>query len=173
MPLTRQQKEQRVATMIETISRATSVVFMSFDELTVDAAETLRDKLFVDGSQMQVIPKRLLRLVLKQLKLEQLDPVAQAGQVAVIWGSDAVAPAKALYEFTKEHENVRLLAGVLEDGFLSLSEVTSLAQLPSRQQLLGQLLSVLVGPLRGFQGVLSGVQRQMVYVLTAIADQKK
>lgn len=171
MALTREQKEQAISSMDQEIAAATSVVFVSFDALTIVDVNELRDKLFESGSRMRVMPKRLLRLVMQQRGLE-FDPTTHTGQMAVIWGSDAVAPAKVLYEFAKSHENLQLLAGSLEGETISLEQVKSLAQLPSKQELLGQLVGVLAGPMRGFASVLSGVPRNMVYVLSAIQEQK-
>jgi large subunit ribosomal protein L10 len=172
MPLTKQQKRERVAEVQDNLTTATSAVFMAYDGLTVDDVEELRDTLFAQGSRLRVVPKRLLRLALQQAELD-FDPTAHEGQVAIIWGSDAVAPAKVLHAFAKTHENLRILGGTLEKKMLSLEQVQALAQLPSREQLLGQLVSVLVGPLRGFQYVLTGAQRQLVYALQAVADSRK
>jgi len=172
MPLTRQQKEQRISEVKDTIKGATSVVFMSYDGLTVDDSEDLRDKLFESKSSIKIVPKRLLNLALKAAELE-FDPTNEAGQIAMAWGEDAVAPAKVLHTFAKKNEKVRLVAGILEGAVLSGEQIMALAQLPSKEQLLGQFVSVLVGPVRGLQSVLSGAQRDFVYALSAIAEQKQ
>lgn len=171
MPLTRQQKEEVVQQMTDHVSSASSVVFFSYSGLNVQDSGELRDKLFEAGCGMRVMPKRLLKLVLQSAKLD-FDAISQEGQLAVVWGSDAVSPAKILYEFAKGKENIHLLAGALEHEMVTLDQVKNLAQLPSREQLLGQLVGVLAGPMRGLVGVLSGVPRQMVYVLQAVKDQK-
>lgn len=150
-----------------------SVVFVSYDNLNVEEIGELRASLHKAGGGMRVIPKRLLKIALSNIKLD-FDPTAQEGQLAVVWGDDAVAPAKTLNEFAQGHEEkIHLLAGTLEGGILSLEEVTALAKLPSRQELIGQLVSVIAGPARGLVTVLSGVQRNTVQVLKAIADQKQ
>jgi large subunit ribosomal protein L10 len=171
MPLTRQQKEQRVAQTQESIAGAVSVVFMTYDGLTVDAMEDLRDKLHAEGAALKVLPKRLLKIVLQQAKLD-FDPTTTTGQLAIVWGPDPVMPAKVLHTFAKEHETVHLVAGTLEGKLLGLEDVRALALLPTRHELLGKLVGTLVNPIRGFATVLNGVQRQTVYVLQAIADQK-
>ncbi len=171
MALTRQQKEQTVEQAEQAIKSATSVVFMAFDGLTITQVNELRSKLFAEGASMRVMPKRLLRLVVKNVNID-FDPQIHVGQVALIWGNDAVAPAKVLQAFAKANNNIQLLAGALEGATLSLDQVNALAALPTREQLLGQLVGVLSGPVRGLATVLSGVQRQIVYVLTAIAEKK-
>ncbi len=171
MPLTRQQKETRVQEVGSDVSGASGVVFLAYDALTIASVNELRDKLFAEGCSMRVVPKRLLKIALKGASLE-FDPMAHDGQMAIIYGSDAVSPAKILAAFAKGKENLRLVAGVLEGKEIAAAEVLALAKLPSKQQLLGQLVGVLSGPMRGFAQVLSGVPRATVYVLQAIADQK-
>lgn len=171
MALTRQQKEERVVQVSTELKSATSVVFVAYDGLTVDDLEELRDQLFLSQSRLRVVPKRLLKLALKEAAVD-FDPSAEVGQLAIVWGSDPVAPAKALHAFAKKNDKAKLVAGILEGAVLSLEQITALAQLPSREQLLGQLVSVLAGPARGFVQVLSGVPKSFLYALKAISDTK-
>jgi len=172
MTLTRQQKETIVADTQEALQSTTAMVLVSFDKLTVEESRQLRDQLSEAGGNMRVVPKRLLKIIFSNIKFD-IDPTALDGQLAVAWGQDPVTPAKTLNEFAKEHEEkLTLLSGTLEGSVLTLEEVKELAALPTREQLIGQLLSVLNGPARGFASVLSGVQRSTVQVLQAIVDKK-
>lgn len=171
MALTRQQKEARVTQVSIDLKAATSVVFVAYNGLTVDELEELRDQLFTSQSRLQVVPKRLLKLALKEAAVD-FDPSTQVGQLAIIWGSDPVAPAKVLHTFARKNDKARLVAGVLEGVALSQEQVTALALLPSHEQLLSQLVSVLSGPARGLAQVFSGVPRSFVYALRAIGDKK-
>jgi len=172
MALTRQQKEQRIKTTTEDLSGAVSYVFLSYDAFNVEDVEELRGQMHEQGVSMRVMPKRLLKIVLQNVELD-FDPTQVDGQLAVVWGSDAVAPAKVLYEFAKERDNLKLVAGAMDGSPLSAEEVTALAQLPGREELLAKLVGTLAGPISGFQSVLSGVQRNAVYVLTAVKEQKE
>lgn len=171
MPLTRQQKEEVVSQVQEAASGATSMVFVGFNGLTLAEIEELRGKLYEEGCSMRVVPKRLMRLALQNANV-QYDPTEYGGQVALVWGSDAVAPAKVLAQFAKGKETMQLLAGALEGGAISLEQVKELASLPSRDEMIGRLVGTIAGPLRGMVGVLSGVPRATVYVLQAIKDKK-
>lgn len=172
MALTRSQKEQTVATVQTNVSDAVSAVFVTFDGLSITDMGELRDQLFEAGCSMQVVPKRLLGIAVKNAGID-FDPRAHEGQIAVVWGSDAVAPAKVLHKFAKDKDNVQLRAGVLEGESISDEQITALAKLPSKEQLIGQLLSVLNGPARGFATVLAAVPRDFVYALSAIKDKKE
>ncbi len=172
MPLTRQQKEERVATTQKDLEGATSSVVVAYNGLNVSDVGDLRTALHQQGAKLRVLPKRLLRLVMQNMK-HDFDPTAVEGQIAVAWGNDPVAPAKVLHDFAKKHQDILwLVAGVMEGTLLTKEQVTALAQLPSRDQLLGQLLNVMTGPARGLVLTLSGVQRNFVYALNAIAEKK-
>ena len=131
----------------------------------------LRNKLFEAGCDMRVVPKRLLKIALTGANIS-FNPMEHTGQMAVISGKDGVSPAKVLFAFAKGKENLRLVAGLLDGKEITAADVIALAKLPSKQELLGQLVGVLSGPMRGMVQVLSGVPRGAVYVLQAIADQK-
>ena len=171
MSLTKEQKKDTIEQVEKSLKDAVSVAFVSFDGLTIKEVNDLRAQLFEVGSKMRVIPKRLLKLVMGNLKLE-FDPKAHSGQVAVIWGDDAVAPAKAVHTFAKTSEHLTLIGGALEGKDLSQEQISALASLPSKQELLGQLVGTIAGPMRGMVTVFSGVQRSTVQVLKAIADSK-
>lgn len=172
MALTREQKEQRVAEASEALTKAMSYVLVTYDALTVPDVEELRGKMHEAGVSMRVLPKRLLRLVLQQVKLD-FDPTQHEGQMAVAWSDDLVAPAKVLAEFVKGHEHMQMVAGAMEGVFLSQAEVQALALLPSRKELLAKVVGSLAAPLTKVVRVLSGVQAKMVFVLVAIRDQKE
>lgn len=173
MALTRQQKEEQVQSVAQSMGEATAAVFIAFNGVSLADMTELRDKLHAAGCRMRVVPKRLLKLAAKNAELD-FDPTQAEGQVAIAWGGDAVAPAKVLHDFVKTRkDNMSLIAGSLEGEVLSQEQVLALAALPSRDQLLGQLVSVLAGPMRGFAQVLSGVPRAAVYVLQAVKEQKE
>ena len=92
--------------------------------------------------------------------------------VAVSYG-DPVAPAKVLTKFGKDYPALELKAGVLGGKAIDVEGIKALSKLPSREELLSQLLSVFNGPARSFVSVLSGVPRSFLGVLNAIKEQKE
>ena len=77
---------------------------------------------------------------------------------------------KALLDWAKKEQAIKLRGGMLERRALALEEVQSLAALPPLQVLRGQAVSAIAAPLTGFVGVLQGIVRKFVGVLQAIAD---
>ena len=80
--------------------------------------------------------------------------------------------AKVINNFAKDHEALKIKEGLLGKKLLRPADVTALAELPSKEVLLAQLLGVLNGPARGFVTVLSAVPRGLVTLLSAYEKKK-
>jgi large subunit ribosomal protein L10 len=125
-----------------------------------------------------VVKNSLLRLALKTQGeiTPQVEELLQ-GPTATVYGfDDPVAPAKILLEFAKDHEAIKVKVGfMIKDGaleILSADQVDALAKLPSKPELIAQLIARLNSPRVGFVQVLRGNLSGLVYALKAIQDQK-
>jgi len=78
-----------------------------------------------------------------------------------------------LIEFAKKNPELEIKVGVLDGKLLTKQDLTALAELPSREVLLGKLVSVMAAVPTSFVTVLSGVPRSFVQVLNAYCDKKK
>ena len=90
----------------------------------------------------------------------------------VFAGEDPVGAAKLLAEFQREHQALKVKAGLVEGQPVTADEVQRLASLPSHDQLLGQTLGLLQAPLQGFAGALDGLLYQMVGAMEALRAQR-
>ena len=171
--LTRKQKEEIVQGLSEDLAQAKASVFVDFKGLTASDIAALKKELRTNGATFRVVKKTLLSRSLNSVNVS-IDPDALKGQVAVaISLNDEVSAAKVIQKFSKEHESMKMLAGVLGTKALSAEEVSALAQLPSLEALRGQLVSVLAGPMRALVSVLNGTTSGFVRTLKAIAEQKQ
>lgn len=172
MPKTRKQKEETLASLTEKFRSMRSVVFANFEKLPVKDIEALRKELKKAGVVYTVAKKTLLRLAFKNAGIA-VDPKTIAGNFATVIGvTDEVAPAKILQGFAKDHENLKVLAGVLEGKLLDAKAVKALAALPGKNELLARLVGSINAPVSGFVNVLAGNLRGLVTVLGAIKDKK-
>jgi len=95
------------------------------------------------------------------------------GSVASVFGhNDEVSPAQIVANFAKTHDMVKIFGGILEGKFIAADKVLALSRLPSKQQLLGQLVGTLNAPISGFVNVLAGNLRNLVGVLNNIKATK-
>lgn len=98
------------------------------------------------------------------------------GPTALAFGrADPASPAKILTEFSKKHKKKLpvVKGGVVSGKVLNADEVQKIASLPSRDQLLGQLVGAMAGPMSGFAGAMSAVMRSFANVITQVKEQKE
>jgi large subunit ribosomal protein L10 len=109
----------------------------------------------------------------KDLGLPEIDAEVIRGPTAMIYGDgDAVAVAKVLKDFIKENEKPVIKIGGLQGQLLSRADVESLAALPSREILLGQVVGVIAAPMSRLIGALQQKAASVLYVLRAYAEKK-
>jgi large subunit ribosomal protein L10 len=168
-----QENKDIVKNLKEKISKAKSITFADYLGLTAGQANDLRAKLKEADAEVVVAKNTLLKVALKDEKVETADAELKGPTAAIFAFSDPIAPIKAVYEFTKKVEFPKVKFAIIEGLFTSGSQVEIIKDLPSKEQLLGQVVGGLKSPLSGFVNVLGGVQRKFVYALNAIADKKK
>ena len=176
MPKTKLQKQEILRDLANKIDKAKSVVFAKFDGLEVKDNEDLRKKLKESDSEYYVAKKTLINLAFKENKnMPKVDVNQLDGKIATIFGyEDEVAPAKAIAEFQKNHEEViDFMGGILENRFISAEEVTALSKLPSRNELYAKIVGSINAPVSGFVNALAGNLRNLVYVLKAVETKKQ
>ncbi len=172
MPKTKQQKEATLASLTDGLKGAKASVFANFQGLTVAEADELRNSCRKEGIKVIVAKKTLLKKTFEELGIEA-DPKVFEGGVATFFGeADEVAPARIVNDFAKKHEVVAIFGGTLEGKYIDAVFVKNLASLPSKQQLLGQLVGTINAPVSGFVNALAGNLRGLVSVLNNIKEAK-
>ncbi len=146
--------------------------------LTVKEVSVLREKIRDAGSEYKVIKNTLACKAIKETGDDKLSAYFAEPTAAIFGYKDPVATAKAIVDFKKEANKDRnhlpvVKAAYMKGKFLSAEELETLATLPSREALLGQLAGVMNGPVQNFVGVLAAPMRDFVNVLNAIKRQKE
>ena len=170
--MARPEKVAVVNEVFEKLTKAQSVVLVDFRGLTVQEATELRKKLREAGVELRVTKNTLTRLAAEKADLKDLHAYLE-GPTALAFGyEDPVSPAKILSDFAKDHKKLQLKGGVLEGRVIDQAMVTALAELPTRDVLLGQLVGLMQAPIRNLAYVLSAPIRNTVYVLDAVRQKK-
>lgn len=174
MAKTKGQKKAIIDNLSEKIKDSKSMVFVSFDKLTVVENEALRNELKNENSEYITSKKTLLNVSLKNNEHEPLDFTNTKGQVAAILGyEDEVAPAKIVSKFVKTSpDKMSFIGGVLENRFIDSAEVEALSKLPSKDELYAKIVGSINAPVSGFVNALAGNLRNLVYVLKAVEEKK-
>lgn len=170
----RPEKVAIVAEMKEKLS-CQGVVLVSYNKLTVADAMLLRRKFLAHGVEYKVIKNTLTRIAADELHLEGLDDLLQGPNGLATCKDDPVAPAAALKEFLAEtkSEAITVKAGVLDGKVIGPEGVKALADLPSKEQLLGMVAGTLLAPITGLARALNGTIANLAYALEAVRKQKE
>ncbi|TAN38927.1 MAG: 50S ribosomal protein L10 [Verrucomicrobia bacterium] len=152
---------------------ATFLILTDYKGLNVAAMNELRGKLRDAQAEFHVVQNSLVRLVAKDLGQAGLEP-GLTGPSAMISGrGDVARAAKVLRDFIKDKEKPTIKIGALQGAILSAQDVAMLADLPSREQLYGQLVGTLAAPMQRLVGALNQKLASVVYVLKAYQEQKE
>jgi len=140
--------------------------------MSVAEMNDFRDKLREASIEYKVIKNTLARIA------SEGTPAAPAkesftGPVGVALGyDDPVSVAKAVLDFAKKNDKVKVMSGVIEGEFLDAARLKSISQLPSREVLLSMLAGCMQAPSGKLARLLSATVTQMGYALNALRDKK-
>ncbi len=150
-------------------------ILISYKGLTAAVQSSFQTKLSALGAECHVVPNTLLRCAAVELGLEAVAACALSGDTAMVSGCcDPVALARVVRDFIKEQkEKVTVKWGYVEGALVSAEEAQALADLPSREVLLAQLLGLLEAPAAQLAGVLNAKVSSIVYVLNAFLGKKE
>ena len=149
------------------------VIVTNYKGLNVAQMTELRRNLSEAKVEFQVVKNTLLTRASKDTDAELLADVFKGPSGIALSFDDPVAPAKILTQFAKDNKKLEIKAGVMNGKMMNLDAITALSKLPSREELLAQVLSTMNAVPTGFVRALADVPRRMVNVLNAIKDQKE
>ncbi len=173
MAITRAQKEAMVQGYLENAQKAQSIIMSDYRGLTHQELTQLRTQLREKGARFQVVKNTLFKLALQQAGLPVPEDLF-TGPVGVTYAfDDPVAAAKVVVDFAKETKILQVRGGLLGQQVMSTEEIESLAELPSREELLAMVVSSMQAPISGLVNVLAGPIRGLVNVLNGRVDQLK
>lgn len=144
----------------EKFSTAKSAVLVDYRGLTVEEATELRSKFREAGVDYKVYKNNLVKLAIKDTAFEPLSQDL-TGPNAIAFGiEDAVVPAKIVKEFAKSHKNLELKSGVVEGNYCNLEQIIQIADLPSKEVLIGRFLGSVKAPISNFAYFLSNLIKE-------------
>ena len=169
----KEDKKRIAENLKERFSKSKVVIVTDYKGLDVMAINALRRKLREADIDYQVAKNTLLIRASEGTDVAVVKDYFVGPSAIAISYEDPVAPAKVLTEFAKENQKLEIKAGVMGEKVLDIAAIKSLAALPSREVLLGQVLSAMNGVPTALVRVLNGVMGNFLNVLTAIKDQKE
>jgi large subunit ribosomal protein L10 len=168
-----EEKQKIAEDLHERFSKSAIVVVTDYKGLDVSAMNDLRRKLREEDIEFQVAKNTLLIRAAKDTEVALIQDYFKGPSAVAFSYKDPVAPAKILAQFAKDNKKLEIKGGVLKDKVLDVDAIKALAKLPSREVLLGQLLSVINEVPSSFVRTIAEIPRSLLNVLTAIRDQKE
>lgn len=159
MAITRDKKNALVAELSEIFASAKMTVFAQYQGLSVADVQELRRRARESGVTIKVVKNHLVRVALSSVDTyKKTETNTLTGQLMyAVSNDDEVAPAQVLNSFAKTNPALVLSGGISGEGTnLSAEEVKALANLPSKQQLIGEVISQLLSPINDITNALSG-----------------
>jgi len=168
-----EKKKQIVQELVESLSAAKSMIFVDYRGLTVEQDTELRSALRKSGVKYKVVKNTLTRIAVDQMGLQGLNPYLEGPTSVAFSDTDPVAPAKIMNQYAGKFDKLQLKVGVVEGRIVDVEGIKALANLPSREVLVSQVLGGLNAPLYGLVNVLNGNIRGLAIALNEIAKKKE
>lgn len=165
-------KQALVVDLANKLKAASSGVLVDYKGITVEKDTKLRTDLRNANVDYTVVKNTLTRFAADVAGLSGLDDVLEGTTALAVHMSDEILPAKILFEYAKKNDNFKIKAGFLDGKVITAAEVERLAKLPSKEILIATVLGTLNAPITGLVNVLNGNLRGLVFVLSAISEQK-
>jgi len=172
--MTRAQKVQEIQTLSDKFGKSKAAFLVDFIGMNVEEATTLRKTLTPLNAEMRVVRNTLAKLALKDHpEMSEAISGEFVGNNAVVFAyEDVSSPAKALSEFSKDVEALKLKVGVMEGKALDANGVKYLATLPSKEELQAMLLSTFLAPMSKLVRTFNEVPSSFARTLNAYKDTK-
>jgi len=172
--ISKEKKEQIIKELLEQIKEAKAIFFVNFSGLKVSEMNGLRQELKKEDAQARVVKKNLAKIVFSQQGDYVKDITGdKASSLMVNFAfKDPVNTAKALWSFSKKNNKFQILGGITEGTFLNAEKVIKLAQIPSKDILLGRLVGSISSPIQQLLYTLNGNIQKLVVVLEGVKATK-
>ena len=171
MSLNLEQKQAVVAEVAKQVAGAKAIVMAENRGMPVADMTQLRAKARASGIYFRVVKNTLVRRAVADTPYAPLAD-KMVGPLAYGMGPDPVAVAKVLSDFAKGHEKLVITGGAMPGQVMSAKDISALAALPSREELLARVVGTMQAPIAKFVRTLNEVPSKFVRALAAVRDAK-
>lgn len=174
MPMKLEEKKQVTEELARRLSESETIYLTDFTGLDVGAMSEFRDRLAERGVGYRVVKNTLAVRAMEEVDLPDIREHFNGPTGLVLGGTDPVAPAKVLKEFARDHEErPTLKVGIVERRIVDPEEIRTLADLPSREDLLGAIAGGLTASVGGIAGALNALLRDLAYGIEQVAEKQE
>ena len=167
----RETKQKDLEALTSSLQSSTSAMVVSFNNLTVAKDMEFRNRLREAGAKYQVVKNTLARIAVKGTDFEQATDSFK-GVTAIAWtDGDPVILSKAISKFMKDNaDHYTFKSGVVDGKLVDLAQLTTIASLPSKEELISKLLFVINAQAQRLVTVINAVPRDLAVVIKQIGE---
>jgi large subunit ribosomal protein L10 len=169
----KQRKEEIVSSLTKELGGVTAMIIADPTGLTVAEMKELRNRLRPGGAEFRVAKNTLARIAARAAEREELVGLLVGPTAITLVTGDPAAAAKTLSDFGRTSRKLALRGAYLDGAALDADSVRQLATLPSREQLLANLVTGMISPISGLANVLAQLPRGLVVALDQVRQQKE
>ena len=171
---TRERKQEDLNALTEHLNNSKSAMIIGFTKLTVTKDQEFRNQLRGAGANYKVVKNTLARIAVKGTPYESAGEFLK-GVTGIAWtDNDAVVLSKTISKFVKDNADIySFKAGIVEGRVVDLAQVTAIASLPSKEELISKLMFVLNAQAQRIVTVINAVPRDLAVVIKQIGEQKE
>jgi large subunit ribosomal protein L10 len=172
--LPKPEKVQKVEEIYQKMEEANALIFTDFKGLTVADLFELRSKIRGLQAEYRVVKNTLALLAIKKVYPDKEFDKFFVGPTAITYCyDDPFAVIKALVDYSKDHEALKLKGGVVDGDIYSADEIKEMANLPPREVILSQVVGSIAAPLSSLVWSLKWPINKLVWTLDAISKEKE
>jgi large subunit ribosomal protein L10 len=169
----RDEKRKQAQDLHEVLEKARTVILSGFEGLTVAQDSELRRQVAKAGGKYKVVKNSVIERAAQGTPVEAVARNLKGTTSLTYTEAEPVTLAKALVTYAKENPALVFRTGLVEGRVVSLEDVTVIASLPSRDDLLSKVLYMINAPARQVAGLVAGVARNLAGVIQQGVKEKK
>jgi len=164
--MNREQKSQYVNNLKDVILNNPGILVYHYEGITVEDLEKLRSKMRESGGFLKITKNRITKIALKGSRAEKIEKFFK-GPTAIACSKDPISLAKALVDFSKLNQKLKILGGLMDEKVLELNDVMHIATLPTLPEAKAKIAGILTTPAQKIASILLAPSLKIVNVLHA------
>lgn len=165
----RAQKEKVVEELGQIFASSGVVVVAHYEGMTVANMQDLRARMREAGGSVRVAKNKLAKIALEGQPCESIAEFL-TGMTVLSYSEDPVAAAKVVVKYAKENEKLSILGGAMGDSALDIAGVKAVADMPSREELIAQIVSQIGAPASNIAGAVGAPASNIASILSTIEE---
>jgi len=154
------QKQEQVKELAETMKKSSLILLADYRGINVADDTQLRKSVREVNGKYSIIKNNITKRALAECSIEGLDDVLVGPTAVITTEEDYLSSLKAVYKFSKANDFYKIKGGVIEGKVVSVEELMTLAQLPSREELIAKLAGGLLGTISKLAVAIDQVAKQ-------------